>query len=83
MELMDTIELMNSDDYKERFIAEYNQVNIRYKKLHQVISKYEAGDLEFAPDCPLKLLKRQASAMCEYLTVLDKRAEIEGIDLSV
>ena len=28
MELKDTIEMMNSKDYKERFIAEYQQTNM-------------------------------------------------------
>ena len=32
MELKDTIELMQSDDYKERFKAEYYQVKIRLEK---------------------------------------------------
>lgn len=36
MELKDTIELMNSSDYKERFKAEYLQVKIRYDKLHKM-----------------------------------------------
>lgn len=36
MELKDTIELMNSSDYKERFKAEYLQVKIRYDKLHKI-----------------------------------------------
>lgn len=31
MELKETIDLMNSDDYKERFKAEYLQVKIRYE----------------------------------------------------
>lgn len=31
--LKDTAELMNSEDYKERFIAEYEQLIIRYKGL--------------------------------------------------
>lgn len=26
MELKETVELMNSEDYKERFVAEYRQV---------------------------------------------------------
>ena len=30
MELKDTVELMNSEDYKERFKAEYLQAKIRY-----------------------------------------------------
>lgn len=33
IELKDTVGLMKSSDYKERFIAEYTQVKIRYEKL--------------------------------------------------
>lgn len=33
MELRDTVAMMNSDDYRERFVAEYLQTMIRYKKL--------------------------------------------------
>ena len=33
MELKDTIELMQSEDYKERFKAEYHQLRIRFEKL--------------------------------------------------
>lgn len=32
-ELNETVEMMNSEDYKERFKAEYWQTYIRYKKL--------------------------------------------------
>ena len=39
MELKDTIDLMNSNDYKERFIAEYLQVKIRYNKLLNMLMK--------------------------------------------
>ena len=45
--------------------------------------KAEAGTLDFTPDCPLSLLKKQSSVMANYLTLLDKRARIEGVDLSV
>ena len=83
MELNDTVELMTSDDYKERFKAEYHQTNIRYKKLLSMIKKAEAGTLDFTPECPLSLLKKQSSVMANYLTLLDKRARIEGVDLSV
>lgn len=34
MELKDTIPQMTSEDYKERFKAEYYQTKIRYWKLH-------------------------------------------------
>lgn len=49
MELKDTIEMMNSEDYKERFKAEYYQAKIRYDKLHRMLIKYEAGTLDFKP----------------------------------
>lgn len=81
MELKDTIELMNSFDYKERFKAEYYQTKIRYEKLHKMIVKYEAGTLNFTPKCPLSLLRQQKASMGEYLYSLEIRAEIEGIEL--
>lgn len=81
MELQDTIELMQSKDYKERFKAEYYQTKIRYEKLHKMVIKYEAGTLNFTPNCSLELLKRQAAAMGNYLYCLEMRAEIEGIEL--
>ena len=81
MELKDTIELMGSEDFKERFRAEYFQTKIRYDKLHSMIVKYEAGKLNFTPKCSLDLLKNQAQAIGEYLYVLEIRATIEGINL--
>ena len=81
MELKDTIEMMNSPDYKERFKAEYRQTKIRYEKLHRMCIKYEAGTLDFTPTCSLELLKEQKAAMGRYLGCLEVRAEIEGIIL--
>ena len=81
MELLDTVELMVSDDYKNRMKAEYLQTKIRYDKLHKMIVKYESNTLDFEPSCSLDLLKKQASAMGQYLYYLDRRAEIEGIEL--
>ena len=72
---------MLSDNYKDRFRAEYYQAKERYQRLHLMIIKYEAGTLDFQPDCPLELLKRQAKAMGEYLYVLEMRAQLEEIDL--
>lgn len=81
MELKDTIEMMQSDDFKLRFKAEYYQTKIRYNKLHAMIVKYEAGTLNFTPKCSIELLKEQASYMGKYLYILEVRAEIEGVDL--
>lgn len=83
MELQDTIALMNSEDYKERFKAEYFQTKIRYDKLHKMLVKAEAKTLNFQPSCPLSLLISQKRCMGEYLKQLEIRAEIEGIDLTV
>lgn len=81
MELKNTVEMMNSADYKERFKAEYYQTKIRYEKLHKMVVKYEAGKLNFTPKCSIELLKQQKSFMGQYLYTLEVRAEIEGIEL--
>lgn len=39
MELKDTVDLMNSEDYKERFKAEYLQTKIRYDNLRKMLVK--------------------------------------------
>lgn len=77
--LCDTVEMMFSDDYKKRFVAEYVQTKIRYKKLHKIITKYEAGTLDFEPQCSLELLKEQKMHMGNYIHTLEVRAEIENI----
>lgn len=81
MELKDTIEMMNSKDYKERFKAEYYQTKIRYDKLHNMIVKMEAGTCNFTPSCSLEIFEEQARQMGMYLHVLEVRAQIEKIDL--
>ena len=81
MELQDTIELMQSKDFKERFKAEYYQTKIRYEKLHKMIVKKEAGTLSFEPTTPILILKNQKSFMGQYLNQLEIRAEIEQIPL--
>ena len=82
MELKDTVELMNSKDYKERFKAEYLQARIRYDKLDAMTVKYEAGTVNFTPSCPLELLKEQKKYMGNYIRTLKIRAEIEKINLN-
>ena len=81
MDFKDTIEMMQSEDFKERFKAEYWQTKIRYEKLHKTIIKFEAGTLNFTPSCPIDLLKEQKATMGMYLYILEVRAEMEGIDL--
>lgn len=81
MELRNTVDLMNSEDYNDRFKAEYFQTKIRYDKLHKMLVKRAAGTLDFEPKCSVALLTEQKRYMGEYLRVLETRAEIEGISL--
>ena len=81
MELKNTSDMMNSDNYKVRFTAEYWQTKIRHEKLRRMCDSYEKGTLSFTPKCSLDLLKKQLSAMDNYLQCLEERAEIEGIEL--
>ena len=85
MKLKETIELMCSNDYKERFIAEYNQTKIRYEKLKNFCNKIEVEEMlgkeETKHDCPLELLREQQKYMGLYLSILEKRALIENVEL--
>ena len=85
MELRETIDLMCSSNYKERFIAEYRQTKIRYEKLKNFCNKIEVetmlGKEVTKHDCQLQLLREQQKYMGLYLSILEKRALIENIKL--
>ena len=81
MELKDTVEMMNSADYKERFKAEYYQVVIRYQKLKAMLEKWDNGSLEFEPTCPRSIYNMQIRTMTDYIAVLEARAAIEEVNL--
>lgn len=81
MELRDTVEMMNSGDYKERFKAEYQQVAIRYHKLNTMLEKWDKGELNFTPTCPRSTYNMQIRAMANYIAVLEARAVMEGVEL--
>ena len=81
MELKDIIEIMVSDDYKERFRAEYYQVVIRYKKLKAMIKKWDNGELDFSPTCPRSTYSLQIETMTDYMGVVEARAVMENGDL--
>ena len=82
MELKDTVKLMESTDYKERFKAEYEQLRIRFEKLNAMLGKWDAGTLEFTPTCPRSTYNIQIRAMADYLAALEARAIMEGVSLS-
>lgn len=81
MELNETIDGMVSDDYKERFVAEFQQLEIRFSKLYDMLQKWDSGDLNFEPTCPRKLLLEQLSIMSKLKVIMRERAGLEGIEL--
>jgi hypothetical protein len=83
MKLNETVEMMNSADYKERFRGEYLQLKIRMTGLSEMLKKYKAGTLTFAPSCSYDLLNGQFKAMDMYASYLEERAEVEDINLDM
>ena len=84
-ELKDTVDGMLSTDYKERFVAEYQQTKIRYEKLKAFCNCVEAaamaGTEQPKHDCPLELLRTQQKYMGLNLAQQELRAVIEDEEL--
>ena len=79
MNLKDTVPFMTSADWKDRFIAEYNQLVIRMIKLEDSLN----NPPQFMNDEIAKaLLMKQYDAMQSYKLRLEKRAVLAEIDLN-
>ena len=79
--LNETVDLMRSDDYKDRFIAEYAQAMIRAQKLELLLIDYRNNTLDFIPSTDIDTLTDQLTFMNRYILILQKRAKIESITL--
>ena len=80
MKLVETINLMCSNDWKDRFVAEYAQLMIRLSKLDDVLNN--TSDTYFTVDDMIRaLMLKQRDAIESYKLCLEKRADIAGIDL--
>ena len=79
MELKDTVEMMLSADYKERFKAEYWQLKIRHDKLQKMVDNWDK--LDFTPTCAYDTYVCQLLAMEDYMALLRSRAEQEEVEL--
>ena len=79
IELKDTVDMMLSEDFRERFKAEYYQTRIRYERLKKMLDNWD--HLNFKPKSKKPLLQHQLYRMEEYLYDLEVRAENEGIEL--
>ena len=79
--LNETVDGMCSTDYKERFVAEYNQLVIRYRGLKNMLDKWDRNELDLTPTCPRSTYNLQIKAMTDYIDVLEARAAMENIYL--
>lgn len=70
------------EEYKIRFIKEYWELRHRVTKLGDMLSRFNLGTLEFEPTCPIEILRAQFQVMAAYLSLLEVRAKIEGVDLN-
>lgn len=80
-QLSDTVDMMLSSDYRERFRAEYLQTRIRKDKLASLIKMNAEGKLDFVPTCPIALLIEQYHVMSKLCSIYEERARIEEISL--
>ena len=81
MQLKETVPMMVSGDYKERFKAEYYQLLIRLDGLTSMLIDWKNNMLDFEPKCSKETLENQLLFMQGYLGILRLRAEIEEIYL--
>ena len=81
MQLKDTIEMMTSEDFKERFKAEYYQLLFRLDSLTCMLNKWKNNMLDFEPKCSKETLENQVIFMQGYIGILRLRAQIEEIEL--
>ena len=73
----------NLPAWQQRFVIEYEELADRAEKLHAILTKYDAGVLDFTPQTPIGVLRAQLSIMSAYMAILEERAEFEDIDLSI
>jgi len=68
MDLKDTVDLMLSDNYRDRLKAEYLQAKIRYDKLfNKLCEEHDEYSRQTA------MFERQLDVMLEYINVLEDR----------
>ena len=79
--LSDTSDIMLSDDWKERFVAEYIQLCIRLKRINDVVEDYYDNKLSNMSDAEAMTLLWQHHAMMSYYDAMVYRAKYSKIEL--
>lgn len=75
MELKDTVDLMLSENWKDRLKAEYLQCLIRIRRLQAALHHNPMGEWE------RDVMTQQMQAMCSYCGVLASRILRAGIEI--
>ena len=65
-------------DWQQRFVLEYKELLERVVKLARMLNNWD--NLNFTPKCSKELLKAQYNIMEAYLSILEERASIEGVE---
>lgn len=79
MELKETVEWMNSDDFKDRMKAEYAQLCIRIVKLQRAIVGTLPPGMSMAE---FEWMRNQLDLMIGYRAYLGKRMKAKDIDVA-
>ena len=77
MKLNETVEMMNSANYKERFKAEYDQLAIRYYGLKNMLAKWDAESVAlFAKKFKCGILRAMYIKQIHILMLIKQKTEI-------
>ena len=66
-------------DWQQRFVIEYRELLSTTIKLGNMLENWD--NLNFTPKCSKSLLSAQYNTMKAYLSILEERAVIEGVNL--
>ena len=66
-------------DWQQRFVIEYRELLTKTIKLGNMLENWD--NLNFTPKCSKSLLSAQYNTMRAYLSILEERAVIEGVNL--
>ena len=80
MELKDTVNLMLSDDWRDRLKAEHLQLTIRLHNLSAFINAANRGEKQYNSEREKFAMKKQYRAMVEYTIALEHRMKFAGIE---
>lgn len=65
-------------DWQQRFVLEYKELLERAIKLAKMLNNWD--NLNFTPKCSKELLRTQYNIMEAYISILEERASIEGVE---